>query len=472
MDVLSTWLEFYAGGNWSPGFIANSTAKHLGNFFGSCYTPWNMQSRALTCGGKRCHLGRGELFSSTTDGCSPAEAVAGQRDGWTGASSHRAHDWNEAIPSLDEALKQLESISWVGLTELYDESMCVFNYRLTNKLPDSCNCDEVYFDSTQVAGTSSWFGNSSSIQNHTNTHTRKTKLHASGGAAFKVRNGTQLSNWMDIITRVDAQVYRVAAARVLKEIRLLEAKLRRAILCPSKLATLIEETKYIAGLWDFDVRHEVDSLRNGVAKYHVKNEPPTNSATRLHNQTEVASAAHALEYPRTVVVDLIKEGKSRDSDILKPLTGKFFFTHIAKAAGGSAIKELKGIVKGRIVNHAYEPLLVDEEECYGYTRMHRSTKHGESEEFDHYLTMLRSPRAQVVSQFFMLKDFGAWCTLDPDESGLKVGTRCCENFPKLPDYRMLNEWVDWYASADWTPDHGNTSAAKVGNYHGSCYTPW
>ena len=433
-----------------------------------------MQSRALTCGGKRCHLGRGELFSSSSDGCSPSEAVAGQRDGWTGASSHRAHDWSEAVPSLDQALKQLETISWVGITELYDESMCVFNYRLTNKLLStrSCTCDEDTSDLSVVASSISLSLTASSFQNHTMKNLRKTKLHASGGAAFKIRNGTQLNEWIDSITRVDAQLYRVAVARALKEIRLLEVKLRRPILCSPKLANLIEETKYIAGLWDIDLKHEVEALRNGVSQYRVKTAVPMALATRIHPQKQVYLAENALEYPETVVIDLMKEGKRRGSDILKLLSGKFFFTHIAKAAGGSAIKELKGIVKGHIVDHAYEPLLVGEEECYGYTRMHRSTKHGAPEEFDHYLTMLRSPRAQVVSQFFMLKDFGAWCTLDPDESGLQAGTRCCDNFPKLSDYRMLNAWVDWYSSSDWTPDHRNTSAAKVGNYYGSCYTPW
>jgi hypothetical protein len=301
---------------------------------------------------------------------------------------------------------------------------------------------------------------------------RETKLHASGGAAFENFNDPIFKALIDNITRVDGQLYRAGLVRMVKEIRLLEARTGHTILCPSKLANVIEETEYIAGLWDLDLKHEVDALKSGVAQFNADNEVLMEAITKLHPQKKTKKPTSLIEYSPTVIVEMREGNEARDAHNLRPLSGKMFFTHIAKAAGGSAMKELNGIVKGHIVNHQYEPFLKGEEECYGHTRMHRVSKYGNLEEFDHYLTMLRSPRAQVVSQFFMLKGFGAWCTLDPGESGLEEGTRCCDNFPKLQNFEMLNEWVNWFTGSDWTPDHRNTSAAKVGNYLGSCYTPW
>ena len=75
---------------------------------------------------------------------------------------------------------------------------------------------------------------------------------------------------------------------------------------------------------------------------------------------------------------------------------------------------------------------------------------------------------------FSTQNFGEWCTLNPQESGKAPGARCCGNFPNVSsNLEALRLWLDCYASADWHPSHMNQSApSKVGNYLGSCYTPW
>lgn len=205
----------------------------------------------------------------------------------------------------------------------------------------------------------------------------------------------------------------------------------------------------------------------------------------LHSATRNASSWTHIE--------LGPNGKIKP---LAKLSGRLYFNHVAKCSGGSAIEQIKDIVKNANQAMVFE----GREECYGYTRLNRFGPGKPT--VDHYLTMLRSPRHQVVSQFFMLKvsshlsealcffffhriisnatrsphvqNFGQWCNLNSEESGAAPGARCCSNFPEAPsDLDALRLWLDWYASAEWSPNHLNTSASsKVGNYLGSCYTPW
>jgi hypothetical protein len=83
---------------------------------------------------------------------------------------------------------------------------------------------------------------------------------------------------------------------------------------------------------------------------------------------------------------------------LSKLSGRMFFNHIAKCSGGSAVEQIKEVLL-KSTNETTD--FDDREECYGYTRLNRFGP-GKAN-ISHYLTMLRSPRHQVVSQFFMLK---------------------------------------------------------------------
>jgi len=86
------------------------------------------------------------------------------------------------------------------------------------------------------------------------------------------------------------------------------------------------------------------------------------------------------------------------TESLTKLSGRMFFTHIAKCSGGSAVEQIKEVLRE---SADQTTVFDDREECYGYTRLGRFGP--EKANVSHYLTMLRSPRHQVVSQFFMLK---------------------------------------------------------------------
>ena len=116
-------------------------------------------------------------------------------------------------------------------------------------------------------------------------------------------------------------------------------------------------------------------------------------------------------------------------------SGFFYLVHIAKCAGGSLEVELSDLVaQGRFASS---------EDCFACARRFGRADHKEAASADCYLTMLRSPRSHVVSQFFMLKKFGGWCALDPPQGGRKS---CSSNFPQKSDVEMLYEWLEYYAS--------------------------
>jgi len=166
---------------------------------------------------------------------------------------------------------------------------------------------------------------------------------------------------------------------------------------------------------------------------------------------------------------------------------RFFFLHMAKTAGGSLIAE----IQKHFSQFGQQNLkLISTEGCLGC-----ALKDGG---YDHYLTILRAPRAHAISQFFFMKKSGGWCQLDPAEASVNASStcvkdsrgndvcgRCCGNFPVVDEQtEAFAEWVDWFAGSGWAPGYGHYRAAppsgskqslasspRVGNYYGSCYTP-
>jgi len=167
--------------------------------------------------------------------------------------------------------------------------------------------------------------------------------------------------------------------------------------------------------------------------------------------------------------------------------GRFFFLHMAKTAGGSLIAE----IQKHFSQFGQQNLkLISTEGCLGC-----ALKDGG---YDHYLTILRAPRAHAISQFFFMKKSGGWCQLDPaegthrflllllllllfstvelnfclavsllsstqagvnasstcvkDSRGNDVCGRCCGNFPVVDEQtEAFAEWVDWFAGIGWAP---------------------
>ena len=201
--ALKLWLEWYGENDWEPRNYplapAATVSKHVGNYMGSCYTrtPWNMQSRALTCA----------------------------RD-----ISHRACSVEDAVPSLNVTLRSLDEQAFVGIVEMFSESMCLFEYRVSGDLPDEFTCAH-----TDIL----WTG-----VNHLGGKT----IHRSGGESYKhdASNGASI----DKITQVDIELYRAAVLRFVKEMRQVEVETGSRVICQSRFAILEGEVAYIDGLWE------------------------------------------------------------------------------------------------------------------------------------------------------------------------------------------------------------------------------
>jgi len=309
--------------------------KHISKFLIACARTCrrNMQSRALTCTRLR-------------------------------PSYIRAVNWDEAAPPLSVALNNLKSFSWVGITELFDESMCVFEYRVTGTLPLKCVC------------THKWKSEPSHV-----SHTSST--HVTGGSSFENMPDLDFEEKVDRITRVDAQLYRAALVRSVREVRALEVHTGQQILCPGKLAIVRESTKYIPGLWDIDLAGESAKIKRWTMKLGDVTEKLSSLNARHAKQNK--SVQNEVKYKP------LSTSKNSRSWPLRRLAGSMFLVHIPKCSGGSAGVQINEAVKAWTSSR--KPYGRDSfdanEECYGYAKSTR--KH-----VDHYLTMLRSPRVQVV----------------------------------------------------------------------------
>ena len=197
VEMLFNWIEYYADPGWSPS---------KGDYLGSCYTPHNMQARALTCSPQACFRG----------------------------GSLRALTWEGARPSVVAAIKAASDLDWVGIEELYDESMCLFEYRLMGKLPPGCAC-----------------GNNQKWQPSVGPK----QLHQSGGKEYEVNIGDIAhQNMLDNMTRVDAEVYRVSFVRLVRELRAVENETGVLLLCSERAAQARALTDYIPGLWQEETK--------------------------------------------------------------------------------------------------------------------------------------------------------------------------------------------------------------------------
>jgi len=147
--------------------------RRVGNFYGSCYTPWNMQARALTCARDAPVSSTAPFPSSALQPSPPplfpraqpvtqqALQVKSMEPGLgalasqlaaagrcRGGASHRAASWAEAEPNAEQAVAAVEKdgpLAWVGVVELFEESMCVFHFKFVGPeggtLPPGCACE-------------------------------------------------------------------------------------------------------------------------------------------------------------------------------------------------------------------------------------------------------------------------------------------------------------------------------------------
>jgi hypothetical protein len=126
--------------------------------------------------------------------------------------------------SAQEAVANLGRIEWVGILELYEESLCLFFYKVEGKLRDHCACEQ------------------DNPERHHDAH---------GVPPHNVENQAKaVLDLVDRITAVDQVVYRAAAHRVVNELRVLEKKAGVQIICPGRMEALQRATHYMYGMAD------------------------------------------------------------------------------------------------------------------------------------------------------------------------------------------------------------------------------
>ena len=139
-------------------------------------------------------------------------------------------------PDLEEALEALHRLAWIGLTDLFHESLCLLHFQTNKTIPRSdCDCRH---------------------PDH-HTHNKTTKPL---GYWVEYRNQPRSlrelsANVMDMIddqTTIDAAVYGHALKLVLGRLRRVEDETGIPILECIDWHKLRTKTDYIAGLWTGD----------------------------------------------------------------------------------------------------------------------------------------------------------------------------------------------------------------------------
>lgn len=158
--------------SWLRHFAYNFTTDDLG-----CYHPFNMQTRAFLCQGHLHHLNSIEELKQTTD--------------------------------LNLAIRRLKATFFVGLTEHYQESMCLLYEKVTNQLPEWCNCEE-----RELWG--------KYVPQH---ESHKTRSHS-----LAELSSMEL-NMVDNLTELDRKLYKEAQRRFLLDVQGVEERHHTRVLC-------------------------------------------------------------------------------------------------------------------------------------------------------------------------------------------------------------------------------------------------
>lgn len=177
----SQWLRY-----WSK--VGDHPTAHAHGFH--CYIPVNLQARALSCRATSC-----PLVTHAVD-----EAVLSDKNG-------------ELAVQEDLATRRLQHVvRFVGLTEFYQESMCLLHAMSRNSLPPYCNCED----------REAWgrFPHAS--------------LDHGGGARSTHTLSRAEADMVEKLTRVDARLYQVAMGRFMEAVHEVEGRFGRRVFCQDR----------------------------------------------------------------------------------------------------------------------------------------------------------------------------------------------------------------------------------------------
>ena len=184
----SRWLAHF-GDSWRPW---------QGDF--SCYNPRSMQSRALTC-------------------------VDGGHEG-----NHHAATVEQ--PSLPLAVASLQRLQHVGLAELMPESWCLLHFAVTSRLPHHCSSCETFV----AAAARATHGDE---RLGARVVSEELPPHSVSELPIEVVRA------IDVITTVDAGLYRAAVSRFLADATHVQRLTRARFLCPARLGAFEARVEYL-----------------------------------------------------------------------------------------------------------------------------------------------------------------------------------------------------------------------------------
>ena len=228
--VLSQYMQCRFDDNWPwpdvPGTGKGDGCHDGGKFSEACfnqwlddsamlganrgYHPWNMESRYLVC--------------NSTDS----------------TGSHSLLSEAMRVPAHADVIAALDSLSMVGITDLYDESWCLIQHELTGALPEDCTCDTIGKPSIGKPGSQlsrTWHGGEIR-STHGIPHVPPSDLSASTLAK------------VDRATAMDQQAYAYAAARVLRELCSVQRQTGTTLVCLGRVKALISASLHINGMAD------------------------------------------------------------------------------------------------------------------------------------------------------------------------------------------------------------------------------
>ena len=160
-------------------------------------------------------------MQASTLTCSSAMGSVGQ---------HFRDMQRDAVPSLDAALAQLQQFDWVGLTDLFEHSVCLLHFQANGTMPPSCDCSSA-----------------SRLVLPKFTHGQK--------ALSVDRLQPDVLALIDEFTAVDAQLFARALRLLLGRLRHVEEKTGASLLRCIPWRRLWRHSRYIPGLWQDSDSH-------------------------------------------------------------------------------------------------------------------------------------------------------------------------------------------------------------------------
>jgi len=155
-----------------------------------CFCPWNMQTR---------YIGTGYPLSNSGDSRleSPSHFLP------SGELIYRE-------PDLELAKAHLDRMYFIGLADLYTESLCLFRYYTTGSLPDGCACGQ---------------------------HEPVSETHISHGVPHHSIDdlSPQLLSDVGKLTRQDVQLFAIALGKFEHQLSVVERAVDREVVCRTKM---------------------------------------------------------------------------------------------------------------------------------------------------------------------------------------------------------------------------------------------